>query len=303
MSSTMIMANMIVTAVMADTKVTMVMIVMMDMAVMMVLVIIMALTVMIYISLITNPLGTVMIHIVHSTMIHTSYLTISSIRTLIQCILHKYLLLHILLNHIRLLHIRPPHIHTPAEPVKHNFHDHSPGVCRYDPHRAIHDPFGACLCVATQETCTKGRSGCIWEVEPKSGIKECISKAEQFYIKLHNLLKQRGKKNFAINIRYGATGARGNLPYGPWGPAVVGYGNPSPSTTLGVIGQKAYKQKSPKKKYGGYGGAGGYGKSGGYGSPGGYDKSGGYGSPGYGGSGGYGSPGYGGSGGYGSPGY
>merc|ERR1711970_1489036 len=306
MSSTMIMANMIVTAVMADTKVTMVMIVMMDttvtmvtavpmvtavivdtkvtmvmivmmdMAVMMVLVIIMALTVMIYISLITNPLGTVMIHIVHSTMIHTSYLTISSIRTLIQCILHKYLLLHILLNHICLLHIRPPHIHTPAEPVKHNFHDHSPGVCRYDPHRAIHDPFGACLCVATQETCTKGRSGCIWEVEPKSGIKECISKAEQFYIKLHNLLKQRGKKNFAINIRYGATGARGNLPYGPWGPAVVGYGNPSPSTTLGVIGQKAYKQKSPKKKYGGYGGAGGYGKSGGYGSPGGYGGSGGH---------------------------
>merc|ERR1719309_1717347 len=66
----------------------------------------MALTVMIYISLITNPLGTVMIHIVHSTMIHTSYLTISSIRTLIQCILHKYLLLHILLNHICLLHIR-----------------------------------------------------------------------------------------------------------------------------------------------------------------------------------------------------
>merc|ERR1719309_184241 len=127
MSSTMIMANMIVTAVMADTKVTMVMIVMMDtavtmvtavmmdMAVMMVLVIIMALTVMIYISLITNPLGTVMIHIVHSTMIHTSYLTISSIRTLIQCILHKYLLLHILLNHICLLHIRPPHIHTLVE--------------------------------------------------------------------------------------------------------------------------------------------------------------------------------------------
>merc|ERR1711970_592335 len=115
MSSTMIMANMIVTAVMADTKVTMVMIVMMDTAVMMVLVIIMALTVMIYISLITNPLGTVMIHIVHSTMIHTSYLTISSIRTLIQCILHKYLLLHILLNHICLLHIRPPHIHTLVE--------------------------------------------------------------------------------------------------------------------------------------------------------------------------------------------
>jgi len=201
--------------------------------------------------------------------------------------------------HMSTTHTTTTHTHSSGKPVKHNFHDHSPGVCRYDPHRAIHDPFGACLCVATQDTCTKGRSGCIWEVEPKSGIKECISKAEQFYIKLHNLLKQRGKKNFAINIRYGATGARGNLPYGPWGPAVVGYGNPSPSTTLGVIGQKAYKQKSPKKKYGGYGGAGGYGKSGGYGSPGGYGKSGGYGSPGYGGSGGYGSPGYGGSGGYG----
>merc|ERR1719309_840577 len=100
----MVTAVTMVTAVMADTKVTMVMIVMMDTAVMMVLVIIMALTVMIYISLITNPLGTVMIHIVHSTMIHTSYLSISSIRTLIQCILHKCL-----------LNIRPPHIHTPAE--------------------------------------------------------------------------------------------------------------------------------------------------------------------------------------------
>merc|ERR1719219_908928 len=105
-----------VTAVMADTRVIMVMIVMMDTAVMMVLAIIMAMTVMIYISLITNPMGTVMIHIVHSTMIRTSYLSNSSIRTLIQCILHKYLLLHILLHQTGcLLHIQPPHIHTPAE--------------------------------------------------------------------------------------------------------------------------------------------------------------------------------------------
>jgi len=162
------------------------------------------------------------------------------------------------------------------------FKEYSPGVCRYDPHRAKHDPFGACLCVATQDSCTKGRTGCVWEVEPKSGIKECISKAEQFYIKLHNLLKQRGKKNFAINIRYGATGARGNLPYGPWGPAIIGYGNPSPSTTIGVLGVK----QEPSKKYGapiGYGKSG-YGSAGGYGGPSGYGSAGGYGGPsGYGG--------------------
>merc|ERR1719309_345195 len=250
MSSTMIMANMIVTAVMADTKVTMVMIVMM------------AMTVMIYISLITNPLGTVMIHIVYSTMIHTSYLTISSIRTLIQCILHKYLLLHILLNHICLLHIRPPHIHNLVENLLNTIFMTIPLEFVVMTHTVLFMTLSELACVSQlKKLVPKEDQDAYGKSNQSLELKNVFQKLNS-YIKLHNLLKQRGKKNFAINIRYGATGARGNLPYGPWGPAVVGYGNPSPSTTLGVIGQKAYKQKSPKKKYGGYGGAGGYGKSG-----------------------------------------
>merc|ERR1719309_1324466 len=236
MSSTMIMANMIVTAVMADTKVTMVMIVMMDTAVMMVLVIIMALTVMIYISLITNPLGTVMIHIVHSTMIHTSYLSISSIRTLIQCILHKYLLLHILLNHICLLHIRPPHIHTPAENLLNTIFMTIPLEFVVMTHTVLFMTLSELACVSQlKKLVPKEDQDAYGKSNQSLELKNVFQKLNS-YIKLHNLLKQRGKKNFAINIRYGATGARGNLPYGPWGPAVVGYGNPSPSTTLGVIG-------------------------------------------------------------------
>merc|ERR1719447_2232141 len=110
-----------------------------------------------------------------------------------------------------------------------------PGKCRFDPYRAMVDPNSACLCVATQETCTKNRDGCYWHEDPETHYKECISKAERFYNQLYALLSKRGKKSFAINIRYGATPARGNLPYGPWGPAIIGYGNPSPSQQIGLF--------------------------------------------------------------------
>merc|ERR1719431_468034 len=110
-----------------------------------------------------------------------------------------------------------------------------PGKCRFDPYRAMVDPNSACLCVATQETCTKNRDGCYWHEDPDTHYKECISKAERFYNQLYALLSKRGKKSFAINIRYGATPARGNLPYGPWGPAIIGYGNPSPSQQVGLF--------------------------------------------------------------------
>merc|ERR1719431_2493274 len=114
-----------------------------------------------------------------------------------------------------------------------------PGKCRFDPYRAMVDPNSACLCVATQETCTKNRDGCYWHEDPDTHYKECISKAERFYNQLYALLSKRGKKSFAINIRYGATPARGNLPYGPWGHAVIGYGNPSPSQQVGLF-RKSY---------------------------------------------------------------
>merc|ERR1711874_223466 len=38
-------------------------------------------------------------------------------------------------------------------------------------------------------------------------------------------LLKRGKKDFAIKIRYGATAARGKLPLGPWGPSIIGHGD------------------------------------------------------------------------------
>ena len=37
----------------------------------------------------------------------------------------------------------------------------------------------------------------------KTGFSECISKAEKFYNQLYELLRRRGKKSFAIKIRYG----------------------------------------------------------------------------------------------------
>jgi len=125
-----------------------------------------------------------------------------------------------------------------------------PGRCRYDPFRHMIDPSSACLCVATRETCEYGRDGCVWYHDKKTGYRECISKAEKFYNMLYALLKKRGKKSFAIKIRYGATGARGQLPYGPYGPAIVGMGNPVPSKIYGVY---------PKKSGGGHGG--GYGNT------------------------------------------
>ncbi|XP_023338296.1 uncharacterized protein LOC111708994 isoform X3 [Eurytemora carolleeae] len=121
-----------------------------------------------------------------------------------------------------------------------------PGRCRYDPYRALQDPTTACLCVATQETCTQNRDGCFWYDDKKTGYKECISKAEKFYNQLYALLKKRGKKSFAINIKYGATGARGELPLGPYGPAIIGAGNPNPSSTMGIYKQPAGTQPYPK---------------------------------------------------------
>merc|ERR1711922_88801 len=121
-----------------------------------------------------------------------------------------------------------------------------PGKCRFDPYRAMVDPNSACLCVATQETCTKNRDGCYWHEDPDTHYRECISKAERFYNQLYALLSKRGKKSFAINIRYGATPARGNLPYGPWGPAIIGYGNPSPSQQVGLF-RRPYPRGRPSR--------------------------------------------------------
>merc|ERR1712055_702817 len=81
----------------------------------------------------------------------------------------------------------------------------------------------ACMCPATETSCGD-RGQCFWYMDPNSPFKECISQSERFYNMLHRLLIRRGKKDFAIKIRYGATPARGKLPLGPWGPAIIGQG-------------------------------------------------------------------------------
>merc|ERR1719187_382011 len=111
------------------------------------------------------------------------------------------------------------------------------------------DPNTACLCVATQESCTKDRQGCYWHEDSDTHYKECISKAERFYNQLYALLSKRRKKSFAINIRYGATPARGNLPYGPWGPAIIGYGNPSPSQQIGLFRRRGSGPARPMQPF------------------------------------------------------
>jgi len=109
--------------------------------------------------------------------------------------------------------------------------DALPGACRWDLERS--NTLGsdeACLCPATETTCTKGRKGCYWYEIPDSNALDiptfaCINTAERFYHLLAKLLKKRGKKDFAIKIRYGATPARGQLPLGPYGPAIIGGGS------------------------------------------------------------------------------
>jgi len=88
----------------------------------------------------------------------------------------------------------------------------------------------ACLCPATETTCSLGRKECYWYEMPDTNALDiptfaCINSAERFYHLLARLLKKRGKKDFAIKIRYGATPARGQLPLGPYGPAIIGGGS------------------------------------------------------------------------------
>jgi len=108
--------------------------------------------------------------------------------------------------------------------------DSLPGACRWDTERS--NTLGndeACLCPATQITCEINRKGCYWyKIPPVGGLEPtfaCINTAERFYYLLAKLLRKRGKKDFAIKIRYGATPARGQLPLGPYGPALIGGGS------------------------------------------------------------------------------
>merc|ERR1711913_113239 len=101
----------------------------------------------------------------------------------------------------------------------------APGLCRWDAYRANVNINEACMCPATELTCRAERPQCHWYKDPNSVFKECISNSERFYGMLQKLLLKRGKKDFAIKIRYGATAARGKLPLGPWGPSIIGHGD------------------------------------------------------------------------------
>jgi len=150
-----------------------------------------------------------------------------------------------------------------------------PGYCRWDAYRANTDIKSACMCPTTMETCQR-RPTCHWYEDPNSPFKECISNSERFYNMLHRLLIRRGKKDFAIKIRYGATPARGKLPLGPYGPSVIGQGSQRPASMYGRYngrgmygmqgmygrgqqgmygrGMSSYMNPYGQPSYGGYGG-------------------------------------------------
>merc|ERR1719402_266714 len=111
------------------------------------------------------------------------------------------------------------------------------GFCRWDAFRANTDVKSACMCPTSMNTCAK-RPNCFWYEDPNSPFKECISNSERFYNMLHRLLVRRGKKDFAIKIRNGSTPARGQMPFGPYGPSIIGAGNPNPTSMFGVYGHK-----------------------------------------------------------------
>jgi len=116
-----------------------------------------------------------------------------------------------------------------AENSPYSFND-LPGACRWDLERSNKlGPTEACLCPASEATCTLNRESCYWYAMPEPMDDDiptfkCINSAERFYLLLSRLLSKRGKKDFAIKIRYGATPARGQLPLGPYGPAIIGGG-------------------------------------------------------------------------------
>lgn len=86
-----------------------------------------------------------------------------------------------------------------------------------------------CLCPRTKYKCHKDDQ-CYW-FKPKSydskhdekNQGQCVHNSERFYNILANLLSKRGKKDFALKIKYSSAAAKGELPYGPWGPAIIGH--------------------------------------------------------------------------------
>jgi len=79
-----------------------------------------------------------------------------------------------------------------------------------------------CLCPRTKSKCSK-KNQCYW-FKPKNQEEgndaECVHNSERFYNILSHLLRKRGKKDFALKIKYSSAAAKGELPYGLFGPAI-----------------------------------------------------------------------------------
>jgi len=91
--------------------------------------------------------------------------------------------------------------------------------CRWDMgFDEFEDKQAGCLCPRTKDKCNK-KNQCYWYKSKHSDDGDCVHNSERFYNILANLLSKRGKKDFALKIKYSSAAAKGNLPFGPWGPA------------------------------------------------------------------------------------
>merc|ERR1719391_1966955 len=136
---------------------------------------------------------------------------------------------------------------------------HSRGACFWDFDLAkLEGGSNACLCPREEKGCKKAKQ-CYWfkykkpdhsedhsksdkhdswgkkdkhdgwgkkdkHDEEKEDLGVCMHNSERFYNLMARLLAKRGKKDFALNIKYNSAPARGKLPYGPHGPAIIGFG-------------------------------------------------------------------------------
>jgi len=90
--------------------------------------------------------------------------------------------------------------------------------CRWDMGFDDYEKQAGCLCPRTKDKCQK-KHQCYWYRSKHSDDGDCVHNSERFYNILANLLSKRGKKDFALKIKYSSAAAKGRLPHGPWGPA------------------------------------------------------------------------------------
>jgi len=154
------------------------------------------------------------------------------------------------------------------------------GYCYWDFHRAKVDPGGACLCPRPKKECKEKKKQCFWHTYPNigklhddkdkksgyygskhdkhkgksSGV--CIHNSERFYNLMAKLLAKRGKKDLSLQIHYSSAPARGKLPYGPHGPAIIGYGKEFEQRH-----GTGYKPEYYREEHSGYDNQHGYGES------------------------------------------